>query len=145
MAQFDYEVECPHCGAVFNAPRIRAGRREPCPVCRSLVLVEPADGPSAPEAWDGPVARAEPTAAPAALLTEAEGPVIVCVAGEQKVNPMAVGPLVAAFTGVSEAEGRRRVVRGEGLLAESLHADTAQNLLAALAEEGVDAFAVPVS
>jgi hypothetical protein len=145
MGDFDYDVECPYCGAVFSVPRIRAGRQEQCPVCRATVLVadEPRSGEEAVE--EEPGFPDEEMTRPGAPVPDDAGRVCVCCAREQKVNPIAIGPLLATFTGVDEAEGRRRVVRSGGLLAEGLQADTARNLLAALAEEGVEAFAVPTS
>jgi hypothetical protein len=80
-------------------------------------------------------------------LSEADqmSPSLVCLANEQKVNPLAVGSLLEAFTGLETREARRRVVTGSGLLADGVSLDTARRLVDALAAQGVDAFALPAN
>ena len=162
MASFDYEVECPECGARFRVPRIRLGRREPCPVCRAGVEVkavraaehghgpgpgstDEAAGTQEVEAPQEPVPAAEGREAfePEAAPLDEGARYAVCCAREEKPNPLAIAPLVARFTGLGEREARRHVVRSMGLLLEGLDRQTAGLVVDALREEGVEALAVP--
>lgn len=160
MTKFDYEVECPHCGATFQVARIRAGRQEACPVCRGAVDVveagtaeaqaEPAPAPvqeAAGEEYLPAPERGAPqeAAAPEVIPADAPGPAMVCCAREEKLNPMKIGPLVAAFSGLGNGDARRKVVKSMGLLMDGMAMDTARGMVAALEEEGVEAFAVPAA
>jgi hypothetical protein len=151
MTPFEYEAECPECGASVPMGAGDDAGIGICPVCgaRFRASDEPeedapgddagAEGDQAAEVWL--------TAGGAGLaLSEAHqmAPSLVCLANEQKVNPLAVGSLLEAFTGLETRESRRRVVTGNGLLADGLGLDTARRLVDALAAQNIDAFALPV-
>jgi len=139
-------MECPHCGAPLAASYLRAGRRRGCPVCGGDLL-PPRDGAvpaAAPEASPEPE-TAPPAWAPGATEADLSAPAFVCIAEERKVNPLAVGPLIERFTGMSRADARHHAARGRGLVAEGLSLDTARNLVEALREEGIEAFALPAA
>jgi len=150
MGEFDYEVECPSCGAVFTVPSIRFGRQEACPVCRTVVLVgddaaetaEPAQAAGAPE-WEPQLQTPVAAAAPAPADFDRSAPSLVCCVREQKVNPIAVGPVVREFTGQPLPDARRQIAKGKGILAEGLSLDTARSMVDALGSKGVEAFAFP--
>jgi hypothetical protein len=160
MTKFDYEVECPHCGAAFQVARIRAGRQETCPVCRGAVdVVEAGAAGAQPEPAPAPVrvaggqglapapeqGAAQEAVAPEVVPADARGPAMVCCAREEKLNPIKIGPLVAAFSGLGNADARRKVVKSMGLLMDGMAMDTARGMVAALEEEGVEAFVVPAT
>ncbi len=151
MVQFDIPAECPRCGATFSVPRIRAGRQEPCPVCRAEVLVPALAEAEEGEAPDGEVRYEQQQEEPATaaevqqLPADVSGPVVVCVATERKLNPMALGELIAEFAGIPVTGGRQRVVRSKGLLMEGLTVEAGERLIEALAERGVEAFMVPAA
>lgn len=152
MSSFDYEVECPECGAAFAVPRIRIGREEPCPVCRAKVRV-PAPGKAASTASAGEDAEEimEPelprprTAGPPRSLVSphAGGRCLVCVTKEQKVNPVDAGPIVETFTRLPRIEARMQVHQGMGILAEGLSPDTGHNMVRELQEKNIGACVVP--
>jgi hypothetical protein len=162
MDESRLQVECPHCGAVFNVPDGPAGRQETCPVCRGAVRVldvQQAPAPSAEvaplpaEATDEAAAgasSAEPmpqdyfALAPAGpLVTEDSGYCLVCCAAEEKLAPGLVGPLLCAFDGLARRDAAAQVTHGMGILAERLAPDTALNMVEALKGKGIEAFAVP--
>lgn len=150
MGEFDYEVECPSCGAVFTVPSIRLGRQEVCPVCRTVVLVgdAAAETAEAAEAMPAPEPELElqaPVAAvpPALADFDRSAPSFVCCVREQKVNPIAVGPVVREFTGQPLPDARRQIAKGKGILAEGLSLDTARSMVDTLGSKGVEAFAFP--
>jgi len=66
----------------------------------------------------------------------------VCLPEGQKVNPLTAGPLLEQYAGLSRIDARRRAARNMGLLAEGLGLDRARDLVAALRELGVEAFAL---
>ncbi len=148
MGEFDYQVECPSCGAVFTVPAIRLGRQETCPVCRAVVRVaqeapeaaEPVEAEGAPELE----APAPAEAVPLALGDfDASALALVCCVREQKVNPLEVGPIVRAFTGLPLTDARRQVAKGKGILAEGISLDRARDMADALGSKGVEVFACP--
>jgi hypothetical protein len=154
MDESRLQVECPHCGAVFNVPDGPAGRQETCPVCRGAVRVldvqedapEAPPAPAEPEVPDAEAPREDyfvqrPVGEP---ITEESGYCLVCCAGEEKVNPLALRPLLRSFCGLAPLEAARQVTHGMGILAERLAADTALGMVEALKSKGVEAFAVPV-
>lgn len=139
MSYSDDRIECPACGALVDATR------EHCPVCRL-------DLSAAQNAAASKAGLREADAGSPGLGEEPEpfrspeggaGPCYVCVAEETKPNPVTLGPLLQSFTGVSKLEAANQVTHGMGVLADSLSPDTANNMVEALAEEGVEAFAVP--
>jgi hypothetical protein len=138
MTDFEYELDCPHCGASFSLPQMEGGQQATCPVCRGAVILIAED--AAPS--DGRVAAG---ATRSATSFDIGGPAFVCIDQEVRVNPLVAGPLIAAFTGQAERDAKTRVARGMGILADHLAVDTARNLVAALAEEGIGAFAVPAA
>ncbi|GAG50360.1 unnamed protein product, partial [marine sediment metagenome] len=141
---FDHEIECPECGAVFPVARVRSGREEPCPVCRTPVRV-PDAGASVPVEEPAPEPSPAPKETPfRATLPPREGAgVVVCAAPGQKLNPIEVGAIVSSFTGLPQRDARLHVRRGMGLLAEGLTPDAARSMLRALRNKGVEAFGVP--
>ena len=158
MDQPALEVECPHCGAVFNVADGPGGRQVQCPVCRGAVRVldveEGPPGTAAPEEEHEQKQEKEPArkagryfaARPAGeLVTDDSGPCMVCCANEGKVNPLLVRPLLLSFCGLSERAAARQVTHGMGILAEGLAPDTARRLVDALEAKGIEAFAVPAS
>jgi len=156
MSSFDYEVECPECGAVFTVPRIRIGRQESCPVCRATVRV-PAPGQAAGPSSDeegggaavvteaGPRRRRVPRRAQSLVGPQETGRCVVCVTAEQKVNPIAAGPIVETFTGLPRIEARMQVHQGMGILAEGVSPDTGHNMIRELQEKDIEACVVPQS
>jgi hypothetical protein len=80
----------------------------------------------------------QPTAEDAGLM-------LVCSAHEQKVNPLELGPVVQAYTGLAHRDAVMQVTRGMGILAEHVEAHRAQDMVAALRRAGVEAFPVPVA
>ncbi|MHC4787977.1 MAG: hypothetical protein ACYS8K_02070 [Planctomycetota bacterium] len=151
MAEFDYEAECPHCGASFGVPRIRLGREETCPVCRGVVVVGAGDAAEleghrqAPPRGRAAAGPAETPALRGIPRADESGPALVCCAREQKLNPIRIGRLLSHFTDAVAMEARQRVAKSKGLLAEGLSLDAARHLVEALAEEGVEAFACPAA
>ncbi len=147
MAGDEYEVECPYCGATFPMAGEDGGLVN-CPVCRGAITVEPAAGPGEDAADREPPAYEPADAAPLALaLTDAdqEAPAYVCLAREEKVNPITLGALFERYTGLSRLEARRYVVRSLGLLLEDVSLQTAGGIVEALREEDCEAFAVPAA
>ncbi len=147
MAGDEYEVECPYCGATFPMAGEEGGPVN-CPVCRGAITVEAAAGPDDDAADRGPPACEPAGAAPLALaLTDAdqEAPAYVCLAREEKVNPITLGALFERYTGLSRLEARRHVVRSLGLLLEDVSLQTAGGVVDALREENCEAFAVPAA
>ncbi|MFO7958586.1 MAG: hypothetical protein R6X33_15965 [Candidatus Brocadiia bacterium] len=152
MSSFDYEVECPECGAAFAVPRIRIGREESCPVCRATVRVS-APGEAATTVSAGRDAEEiiEPdrprgrTAGPARSLVSphGRGRCLVCVRKEQKINPIDAGPIVETFTRMPRIEARMQVHQGMGILAEGVSADTGHNMARELQEKDIEACVVP--
>lgn len=144
MAEFDLEVECPHCGALLTFPRVRAGHSERCPVCRGSVTIAAASGS---EEAAGPFDRYDEDAfeAPPLEVTDDAGNCLVCCRTEQKLNVMALSPIVQNFTGLVRRDAATQVTHGMGILAEGLAPDTAHNMADACAEEGVEAAVVPMS
>ncbi len=143
-------VECPVCGAVY-----RASGRSPvsqCPVCgeqqsyQEPVPAEEAgqhrlnDGPGTGEERGGELGTA---ARWDEDVLESGSPVIVCTASQQRVNPLEVGPLIAAFTGLPKVQARMQTKQGMGILADGIDADAAGNLMEALVARGLEVFAVP--
>ncbi len=154
MVDFDLDVECPSCGAVFKVPRIRSGRDESCPVCRATVAVPEAGtaqeaetieveiAPGATAAAAATAAAVEPTPPDLAGLDGGVAALVCCVR-EQRINPLEAGPVVTAFTGQTTADARRQVARGMGILAEGLRLDSAREMVEVLDRKGVEAFAMP--
>ncbi|MGD2174204.1 MAG: hypothetical protein PVJ27_02285 [Candidatus Brocadiaceae bacterium] len=148
MSEFDTEVECPRCGAVFAVARIRVGREETCPVCRSAVRVTGAPAEAQPEpeaevASPEPAPRPRPRAWPGEV---AEGErLIVCCASEGGADVVPAAAAVAGVLDLEEREARRRVRRGMGILAGGVGPTAAQSLLGALRDRGVEAFAIPAA
>jgi hypothetical protein len=144
MASFDYETECPQCGATVPLSAGDDAGLGVCPVCRARFRVvaeveSETDGTAA--------APGSPAAGVFELsLSEADqmAPALVCLANEQKVNPLAVGALLEQFLGLEQREARRHVVMSNGLLADGISLDTARRLGDALAAQGIDAFVLPV-
>ncbi len=145
MTEFDIEVECPACGAQFQAPRIRAGSPEPCPVCRFSVLVpgESAGEPRAdlPQAQPGPVDAAPAQAPPVAARAPTDR-CSVCLSSEERPNIMQIGPIVDELDGLITLESRRQIATGHGVLAHGIPAGPAHTLAARLTGAGLPAFIV---
>ncbi len=154
MSGFDYEVECPECGASFAVPRIRTGRPESCPVCRTAVVV-PGPGESATALPKEPQQEAPSGPQPPRAGRRAAGPArslvgpgeggrcLVCLASERKINPVEVGAIVESFAGLSRTEARMQVHQGMGILAEELSPDTAHHMLEKLRQKDIEACVVP--
>jgi hypothetical protein len=161
MGGFEYEAECPHCGAVFEVPRIRLSGEEPCPVCRGLVRLpdaaavegageaEPAAEEEAPvgalEQDSSAGLRDEEQAVPEAAVADESAPAVVCCAVEAKPNPLVAGEIVARYTGLTAADARQQVVRGMGFLAERLTVGAGRSMVAELRGRGIVAFVMPAA
>ena len=145
MTEFDIEVECPACGALFQAPRIRAGSAETCPVCRFKVLV-PGEAivessAEAPQAQQRPVAAA-PAQAPPVGARAPTGRCSVCLSSEERFNIVQIGPIVDELDGLITLESRRQIAKGRGVLAQGIPAGPAHTLAARLTAAGLPAFVV---
>ena len=145
MAGDEYEVECPHCGAVFAMAGAGA-TSVTCPVCKGAVAVDaagagPHDGPAVRELAQAPGEQG-PVPLDAAGIGR-EAPAYVCMTREEKASPITLGALFERYTGLGRLEARRYVVRSHGLLLEDVAFATAETAVAALREENCDAFAVP--
>lgn len=144
MGGLDYQAECPDCGAMLPT---RHGRAT-CPVCGAALRAKPGGAETAslgagePEAWEDDEERRP--LRPPHLAGEREGPMVICCAREQKVNPLDVGPLVEGFTGLSRRDALTQVTRGMGILAVGVGPDSAEAMVEALAEHGVEAYAFPM-
>ncbi len=146
------QVECPHCGAVFNVADGPGGRQVTCPVCRGAVTVldvqEEAPGTATAEhEQEHEHERAATVGSYFARDTadDEDGPWMVCCSHEGKINPLVVRPLLRSFCGLSARDAARQVTHGMGILAEGLAPDTARRLAEALESKGIEAFAVPAA
>ncbi len=118
------DPSCPVCGAAYVPPAPDTAERE-----------DTAYAPLPSEERDGWSPADE----------DPDGPRLVCCVREAKINPLAAGPLVEAYCGLQKREAMMQAAQGMGILAEGIAADTAENMIEALAEEGVEAFAFPAS
>ena len=141
MGELDAQVVCPNCGSAFEVPRVRAGRRESCPVCGGEVLVPEPE--AEPPAWeDEPLAEAAPVRdvqAPASAVC------IVCASNDERPNILALRPVLREHTGLTHAEASMQIARGMGVIAEVVLANDAEVMVAELRSAGVPAFAVPAN
>ena len=147
--RFDVDVECPACGTVFQAPRIRRGATEPCPVCGYRARV-PGEGaydespaPASAEAAPPAVAAWAAPAGPVEPVGPTTGECIVLAQDDQRLNPMLVGPLVAEATGMNPAQAKLNAVRGRGVLAEHVPAAVAEGLARGLTNMRAPALVLP--
>ena len=157
MSQFDIQVECPACGASFSVPRIRQGRAETCPVCRSPVKVPGA--PVEAEEWHHDQARVHYKAAAAVPASErpAGGPAVdvpsapaavpsgkclVCLKDDARFDISRVSPAVDELDGLITLETRLQLAQGMGILAEHIPQAVAEEIVARLSGVQVPAFAM---
>ena len=157
MAEFDIQVECPACGATFGVPRIRQGRTENCPVCRSPVRV-PGTAAAGEEGTREQVGRrkeapvAAPTAeqvagtaalgAPEAPAAAPSGKCLVCLEDDARFDISKVSPIVDELDGQFTLDTRLQLAQGMGILAEHIPKDLAEEMAARLRGAQVPAFAV---
>ena len=134
MNDEDIEVQCPWCGAWTAAPAGAAGAEVKCLHCNGVFR---------PTADEREIGDGEPESVPADAVAAMPGPRMVCRMREGTVNPLAAGAVIATFTGMNERAARMEANRGMGIMAGGLAPDTAENMCRALAEEGIEAFAVP--
>jgi hypothetical protein len=147
MPGFDVEVSCPACGAAFEVPQIRKGRTEKCPVCREKVPVagnvhgdpaasvaEPAPSPDTSTA--APIIGSEP---------EPGGLCVICLPIRQRVNPLAVAPVLCDLLDVLPVEIKMQLRRGQGVLADEVPVGVADEIIRRLKHKGIGAFAVDQS
>jgi len=139
MSGFDIEVVCPACGSAFRVPHLRVGREASCPVCGTGVLVSEPKG-EAPRKGEEP-----PQGSPAAEVVDppASTSYIVCASDEERLNVLALRPVVVEHAGLSHAEAGLQITRGMGVIAEGVSARDAEAMVAKLRGIGVSAFAVP--
>ena len=138
MSQGEGQRDCPHCGAPLSS----RSREQACPVCGGALG---APGPEVAPEGTAAAEQAPPEWSPGPSDADGSAAAVVCLTEECKLNPMAVGPLVEEFLGLGRGDARHHVVRCKGLVAEGLALDAARHLVEALAEEGVGAFALPLS
>ncbi len=145
----------------MDAVRSQVGKRMQCPACwqifriRELQAVE--SQPVSPPPTPAPEAPA--TGHPEKLLPDADAAVdrtflsrrrteigetvLVCLAHEQKLNPLVVAPLISGIAGVALRDAKLQLGTGMGILAEGVDAARAKHLVEALAGLGIEAFALP--
>jgi len=142
-------AHCPDCGAGFLVPVAGPGRKETCPLCGATFRIGTARGYQQvqPErlVMEEPWPAEEPGGSPLGSpdIGDVGGPVLVCCAREQKLNPLAVGPVVQAFTGLARREAMMHVNKGKGILAEGLSPDTAAALVEKLEQLPLEVFVLP--
>ena len=157
MTDFDVEVECSACGALFGVPRIRQGRTENCPVCRFPVQV-PGERTEevmwSPELDDGHegiavsgtvaerAARVQDVAPPRAPAAALSGKCLVCLRDDVKFDITKVSPIVDELDRLITLDTKMQLARGRGVLAEHVPTDLAEEMVARLRTVQVLAFAV---
>jgi len=143
---FDVRAECPACGAAVNVSRIRRGSTEPCPVCSYRVPIPSAEGREGapPQREAAPEQPAVVAAVPEQFGAPPQGAALCTVCARDDVHVRtaeAAGP-ISSVTGRPPLEVKLQLVRGMGILAEGVAADTARTLVERLEAQGVPAFAV---
>ena len=143
---FDVRAECPACGAAFNVSRIRRGSTEPCPVCCYRVPIPGGEGQE-----EAPPEREVTSQRPAVVAAvpeqfgappEGAGLCTVCARDDVRVRTVEAAEPISGLTGRSPLEVKLQLVRGMGVLAEGVAADTARTLVERLEAQGIPAFAV---
>jgi len=154
MAEFDLEVRCPACGARFKVPRIRRGARQECPVCGHAMRIGGADAYDEdlaeagrfPEGAPAPPPRPPGFASPGKSwdrpAATPSGRCVICAVEEKHPNPKTVASVVCELTDILPLEARVQVAEGMGVLAEDIDARVAEDIVARLGREGVEAFAL---
>jgi hypothetical protein len=129
-----------------------AGLLSRCPVCgqqqsrrEAVSTQEAGDDRSGepPEAGGLPGAGSDTAPRWDEDVFESGSQVIVCTVSRQRANPLEIGPIVAAFTGLPKVQARMQMKQGMGILADGIEVDTARNLMEALSAQGLEVFAVP--
>ena len=157
MTEFDVQVDCPACGASFSVPRIRQGRAETCPVCRSPVKVPgaPAEGEERPRKparghekataavpAPGRAAGGVEVDVPSAPLAVPSGKCLVCLHDDARFDISEVSPVVDELDGLITLDTRLQLAQGMGILAKHIPQDVAEEMVARLSGVQVPAFAV---
>jgi hypothetical protein len=157
MTEFDVQVDCPACGASFSVARIRQGRAETCPVCRSPVKVPgaPAEGEERPR--EPARGHEEATAAvpapwlaaggvevdvPSAPAAVPSGKCLVCLHDDARFDISEVSPVVDELDGLITLDTKLQLAQGMGILAKHIPQDVAEEMVARLSGVQVPAFAV---